>query len=145
MAETYVILAVVGIGSTKEHIDRLVAALADISQEHYGIKPVYKVKKFVYCYPPMIVRPRVAYHAARKDIKITESVGQIARETIMIYPPGIPLVIPGELVTKEFVQMIQLYARLDSKIISEIDSKHISVIDQERWEKRGAYDAEEDQ
>jgi lysine decarboxylase len=140
LSETYVVLAVIGIGTTQAHIDALISALQAISLQHYGKKPTYRVKKFNYGYPPMIVRPRVAYHAARKDMKITESIGQIARETIMIYPPGIPLVIPGELVTKEFVQMIQLYARLDSKIISEVGNKRISVIDQEKWEKRSDYD-----
>ena len=118
----------------------MVFALREISDLHYGKKPTYRVKKFVYGYPPMVVRPRVAYHAARKDMKITESVGQIARETIMIYPPGIPLVIPGELVTKEFVQMIKLYQRLDSNIISEVGKKRISVIDQCNWEKRSDYE-----
>lgn len=135
LSETYVVLAVIGIGSTQEHIHQLVDALSDISHHYYGKKPVYRVKKFAYGYPPMIVRPRTAYHAARKDMKITESVGQISRETIMIYPPGIPLLIPGELVTKEFVQMIKLYERLDSKIISELGKKRISIIDQEKWEK----------
>lgn len=140
LSETYVLLAVIGIGSSQEHVDQLVFALREISDLHYGKKPTYRVKKFVYGYPPMVVRPRVAYHAARKDMKITESVGQIARETIMIYPPGIPLVIPGELVTKEFVQMIKLYQRLDSNIISEVGKKRISVIDQCNWEKRSDYE-----
>ena len=41
-------------------------------------------------FPKMEVRPRVAYHAPLKVVKLKNAVGKISKEMIMIYPPGIP-------------------------------------------------------
>ena len=47
--------------------------------------------------------------ATLESVKWHESVGRISGEYAYLYPPGIPLIVPGERITQEFVQQIQFY------------------------------------
>jgi lysine decarboxylase len=51
--------------------------------------------------PPVIRTPRDAAFAPTQRVSLNESRGRIAGEMISVYPPGIPLVCPGELITDE--------------------------------------------
>ncbi|MDY4788450.1 MAG: aminotransferase class I/II-fold pyridoxal phosphate-dependent enzyme [Bacilli bacterium] len=135
LAEAYVVLAIFSIGSDIRSVERLINAFEEISYDYYGHKEVYTIPKFKYHYPPMISRPRYAFHAPKKFVLIEDAVGEIAGESVMVYPPGIPLVIPGEEITQDFVDMIKMYRTQESKIITEMNNGYIRVIDKDKWEK----------
>jgi arginine/lysine/ornithine decarboxylase len=48
-----------------------------------------------------VLTPREAFYAKRDYVPIAEAAGRVAAEDITFYPPGIPLILPGELITKE--------------------------------------------
>lgn len=104
LAEPHVILAIVSFGDNETTLSKLVAALSHISERLYGkkaLKPVdicLNLKN-----PKMLISPRDAYYHPKRLIPIQEANGLISGESIMIYPPGIPLVIPGELITHEII------------------------------------------
>ena len=53
---------------------------------------------------------REAFYADKKSVPIRESVGCICSEFVMCYPPGIPILAPGEKITQEIIDYIE-YAK----------------------------------
>lgn len=134
LAETYVFLLLFTIGSTQEDVDVLISALTEISKEYYDPTLVYEDHHYANGFPEMKVRPRVAYHAPLKVCKIKNAVGKISKEMIMIYPPGIPVIIPGEVFTQEVVNELLYYKNKKANILSDWPaSNEVSVIDEKKW------------
>lgn len=67
--------------------------------------------RFTYEYvsPTVVVLPRDAFYAKKKSMPLAKSEGMICGEAVMCYPPGIPLLAPGERITAEILEHI-LYA-----------------------------------
>ena len=141
LAETYVIMAILAIGTGKKQIDRLIAALKDISKKHYKKTNEYKRHAFGIEFPFQIVRPRSAYHAAGKLVPLKEAVNQISKESIMIYPPGIPLIVPGEVFTKDLVERIEAYKKNGITILSDYGADEVNVINTDTWKMYRSYES----
>ena len=141
LAETYVIMAILAIGTGKKQIDRLVSALKDISKKHYKKTNEYKRHAFGIEFPFQIVRPRSAYHAAGKLVPLKEAVNQISKESIMIYPPGIPLIVPGEVFTKDLVERIEAYKKNGITILSDYGADEVNVINTDTWKMYRSYES----
>lgn len=107
------ILAIVSVGDNKENIDALIFALKDIAKKYgkSGIK-IQPIKQFTT--HKAIVSPRTAFFSHKKRIKIVESENEISGESIMVYPPGIPIIAPGERITREIIDYIELLKTEDS-------------------------------
>ena len=133
LAETYAIMAILAIGTGKKQIDKLIAALKDISKKHYKKSYDYKRHAFGIEFPFQIVRPRSAYHAAGKRVPLKEAVNQISKESIMIYPPGIPLIVPGEVFTKDLIRRIEAYKKVGITILSDYGADEVNIIDTSKW------------
>ncbi len=133
LGEVSEVLAIFSLGTTKEDADRLVEALEGLSDKYYEIMDVQKVPKFTYSFPELIIRPREAFHAPTKIIPLEDSIGQICAENVMIYPPGIPLVIFGERVTINSIELIKYGEAQGGVVLSDSPDGYIKVIDQEEW------------
>ncbi|MEF9934480.1 MAG: aminotransferase class I/II-fold pyridoxal phosphate-dependent enzyme, partial [Clostridium sp.] len=104
LAEPNVVLAIVSFGDTEETINKLLNSLKDISKRFYGTNlPLERDVLSSLKKPKMLLTPRDAYYHPKKLINVKEAEHLIAGESIMVYPPGIPLIIPGEQITKEFI------------------------------------------
>ena len=102
------ILAYISIGDRLRDIERLVGALADIKRlyEKDKIPPI----NGDYIQPEVVVSPQEAFYSEHRKVPIKEAVGHICAEFIMCYPPGIPILAPGEKITEEIINYI-LYAK----------------------------------
>jgi lysine decarboxylase len=58
-------------------------------------------------YGPLVMPPRSAFFASQRQVEIADAVGTVAAESLSIYPPGIPVTIPGEQLTPATVRYIQ--------------------------------------
>ena len=59
---------------------------------------------------------------------------KISKEMIMIYPPGIPVIVPGERFTQSVVDEIEYYIENKATILSDWNqTREVSVIDEENW------------
>ena len=94
------VLAIVTFANRKEDLDRLVAALKDISIKYADGKPLHKARQLP-PQPEYVISPREAYFAKKKRIPWAEAVGKISAEMIAPYPPGIPLIYQGERMSQE--------------------------------------------
>ena len=139
LAETYAIMAILAIGTGKKQIDKLVAALKDISKKHYKKSYEYKRHAFGVEFPFQIVRPRSAYHAPGERVPLKEAVNQISKESIMIYPPGIPLIVPGEVWTRDLVKRVEGYKKNGVTILSDYGADVVNVIETDKWKMYRTY------
>ncbi|MFL0194599.1 aminotransferase class I/II-fold pyridoxal phosphate-dependent enzyme [Clostridium sp. WILCCON 0269] len=107
LSDLYNVLAVGSFGDTKETMDTLIHALKEISSEYY----VKENKKSDFLDIPDIPRqlkiPRDAFNSPKKSLLLKNSIGRISGEFLMAYPPGIPILCPGEEITKEIVDYVQ--------------------------------------
>lgn len=139
LAETYVIMGVLTIGTNKQHIQRFIKALKDVSKKHYNRKNEVTHHAFGVDFPFQLMRPRVAYHATGKKVALDKAINCISKESIMIYPPGIPLIVPGEVFTKELIERIAEYKKLGVTILSDYGASEVNVIDTDNWNRYHIY------
>lgn len=103
------ILAYISIGDRIREVERFVSAL-------YDIKRLYSKDRaglfdHEYINPSVVMTPQEAFYAPKEEmIPIRETNGRICTEFLMCYPPGIPILAPGERITQEIIDYI-LYAK----------------------------------
>lgn len=102
------ILAYLSIGDRQREVERLVSAMAEV-RRRFG-KGRAGLMKQEYIEPHVAVSPQDAFYAAKESLPIRETEGRICSEFVMCYPPGIPILAPGEKITKEILDYIQ-YAK----------------------------------
>lgn len=108
MSDLYNVLCVFSIGDTREKVEKLLAALREISKEcGRGMirkgTPLMDIPRI----PLKVLSPRNAFYARTAAVPLGESMGEISGEMLMAYPPGIPLLCPGEVVTAEIVEYVK--------------------------------------
>ncbi|MGE5543453.1 MAG: arginine decarboxylase, partial [Bacillota bacterium] len=84
----------------------LAAALKDISQQTTHQLRDKKPYPDIPPIPPLAITPRESFLSPHKTVMIKESKGMISAEMAAAYPPGIPCVIPGEIITAEVVEYL---------------------------------------
>ena len=102
------LLAYVSVGDRPKDIERLVAALAEIRRNYR--KDPSKTLKMEYIDPIVVCGPQDAFYAEKESLPIAKSCGRVCSEFVMCYPPGIPILAPGEQITEEILTYIR-YAK----------------------------------
>lgn len=139
LGEVSLILALIGPGSSRSDVDKLYDALNDISKNNKSREKI-EIPKFKTSFPQMLVKPTIAFDAPYKMVSIDDCVGEISTETVMAYPPGIPILIPGEVITNSEVELIKFYLREGGEVLKDSDEKHMKVIDNKRWKLSTDYE-----
>ena len=75
--------------------------------ENIKPKSVKRAYKKEFLLPQQILSPKTAHYKESEYIKKEKAAGRISAEVIIPYPPGIPLLIEGELITKEHIKQIE--------------------------------------
>ncbi len=102
------ILAYISIGDRILDIERLVGALADIGRLYKKDKGGMLTDEYIA--PKVVIPPQKAFYSEKVSMPIRETKDKICGEFVMCYPPGIPILAPGELITEEIIDYI-LYAK----------------------------------
>lgn len=98
------ILAIISVGDRQLEIERLIAALQDIKHRYSQANKAIYLPEYV---SPLVIKtPQVAFYGNKKSVALKDSLGCIAAEMMMAYPPGIPIIAPGEMITKEVLEYI---------------------------------------
>lgn len=101
LSDLYNILCIITPGDTYKEADILLEALRALSKMRTEKKEQAHTKVLLPEIPLLALTPRDAFYAETELVPFDESEGRIIAEFIMVYPPGIPIFIPGEIVTKE--------------------------------------------
>lgn len=122
LGDTLNILAIISVGDREKPLKALIEALRDMSQR-YGGKEGKQMKyaKIALENPEVIVSPRNAFYTAKRLVKLEEAEGEISGESIMAYPPGIPIVSPGERISKEMIHYIKFLKNQHSMLTDTED------------------------
>ncbi|ACD22470.1 MULTISPECIES: aminotransferase class I/II-fold pyridoxal phosphate-dependent enzyme [Clostridium] len=102
------ILAIISVGDGALTIERLISALSEIKRLHSKDKS--GMFDHEYINPEVILTPQEAFYSSKVSMPINESTGNVCAEFVMCYPPGIPILAPGEKITKEILNYIS-YAK----------------------------------
>jgi arginine decarboxylase len=118
MADPFHILVIVSIGDRQEDMTQLVEALKVISTEtglQGALLPLDKV------HPPVLdnkfaMTPRDAFYSDSELVSINDAAGRVSTEVVTVYPPGIPLLVPGEEISRDAIDYLQNMAGLGAII-----------------------------
>jgi lysine decarboxylase len=121
-------LAIISVGDTTLSIERLVASLAEIKR----LRPGQPTDMFDHEYITPIVRvsPEKAFYGKKKSVPLIESAGTVSGDFVMCYPPGIPIIAPGEVITNEIISYI-LYAKKKGALLTgaeDMDVEYINIL-----------------
>lgn len=121
LADLFNVLALFTIGTDAAAAEKLIHGVRELARED---RPVdifapsgvleRRLNTGTYGFPPvpeMEMTPREAFLAATEKVRMRESIGRICAEVITPYPPGIPIIAPGERFTKEVIDYLQLEVR----------------------------------
>ena len=119
------ILAIISVGDNMFVMERLISAMAEI-------KRIYQKDKagmydHEYINPEVVMTPQEAFYADKHAMPIKQSAGQICSEFVMCYPPGIPILAPGERITQEILDYIA-YAKEKGCFLTGTEDIHIENI-----------------
>ncbi|WP_232698331.1 aminotransferase class I/II-fold pyridoxal phosphate-dependent enzyme [Brevibacillus daliensis] len=111
MSDLYNILCFVTPGDTENTVGTLIEALTDLAVEFAHSEASEPVGISLPEIPVISLSPRDAFYAESESIPLEEAAGRIITEFIMIYPPGIPIFLPGEVITEENIRYIKANLR----------------------------------
>ncbi|MEC2074755.1 aminotransferase class I/II-fold pyridoxal phosphate-dependent enzyme [Metabacillus fastidiosus] len=103
LSDLYNILCLITPGDTENEANALVEALKTLSVQCKAneLPTGTKAEVLLPDIPLLALTPRDAFYSETEVVPFEESAGRIIAEFIMVYPPGIPIFIPGEIITEE--------------------------------------------
>lgn len=125
------ILAYISIGDNRKNLERLISALTEIKRIHGKDKS--NILKCEYINPSVVMAPQTAFYSEKKSLPLEESEGEICSEFVMCYPPGIPILAPGEQITKQIIDYIK-YAKEKGCFLTgteDLDVNNVNVLQKE--------------
>jgi arginine/lysine/ornithine decarboxylase len=140
LADLFNTLALFTIGTTADAADELVYGVRELAREDRPVDifspsgvlerrmktGTYKLPKI----PPIRLLPREAFLATTEFVPFKKSAGRICAEVITPYPPGIPVISPGEEITPEIIDYLDLEKKAGVRMQGPYDSdlKRIRVV-----------------
>jgi len=115
-ADLFNLIAIMGVGTTRQDVEKLLTAVEDLDRKEPGHE-----KNWVLQLPSlsteMAMTPRDVFLQHRsKRVPLTRAAGHISAQTLTPYPPGIPVLIPGERITQEIVDFLKDLAEKDIRV-----------------------------
>src|SRR6056297_3175395 len=130
------------IGATYSRINRLYLALENIekrtgNRRANGSEKI--VKKFRLSMSPIRFRPRFSFYADTEELPLEDTIDRISARMVTPYPPGIPLLVPGQIITKEIVNTLQMYRNYGVEIHGLVSGliKVMTKEEEKRLDQRG--------
>ena len=119
------ILAIISAGDRILEIERLISALSEIKRLYSKDKTGMLESEYIN--PEIILPPQKAFYSNKESISIYNSLGKISAEFIMAYPPGIPILAPGERITKGVLDYVY-YAKEKGSLLTGTQDMKIENI-----------------
>lgn len=126
LADLNNVLFMVGPGNNADDISALVDAFRTIAKAYNGKKS----KTGNFTIPPLprqVMTPREAFFAPTISVNLSEAVGRISTETVTCYPPGIPILCPGEEISAAVTQYIALMIEEGYRVQGPRDNRLIKL------------------
>lgn len=135
MSDMYNILCIITPADTPVTIHRLIDAIHAIAQTQAQRRtPIHAVTVKNPHIPTLALVPRDAFYALTESIPLEEADGRIIAEFIMVYPPGIPILLPGEVISQQNIAYIQEQTLIGLPVqgLEDKTNKMVKVIVEQR-------------
>jgi arginine decarboxylase len=106
LSDMYNILCLVTPGDNEETISVLLTALRELAGTYYNVNTANELIVKIPEIPHLSLIPRDAFYGDTEVIPFKESAGRIIAEFIYVYPPGIPILLPGEVISQDNIDYI---------------------------------------
>lgn len=123
MADLYNIVAIATIGDCQSDYERLVEALRSIASDTGSGKEGTKAAIAFHNLPELSIMPWEAIYCEKEQVEASDSIGRTCGEMIIPYPPGIPVLMPGEVITREVYEYLRLCVQQGIKINGASNNK----------------------
>ncbi|XVF47577.1 hypothetical protein PTKIN_Ptkin03bG0120700 [Pterospermum kingtungense] len=121
----------INLGTCRDHVKRLASGIKNISAASLSLRKITETADHCDSAPftdiSICLNPRESFFARKKKVDIGESLGRICGELICPYPPGIPVMIPGEIITKSALDYL-LLVKNKGAVISGVSDPLLSSI-----------------
>jgi arginine/lysine/ornithine decarboxylase len=123
------ILAIISVGDKSLAIERLISSLSEIKRLYSKDKS--GMFDHEYINPEVVLTPQDAFYSSKVSVPMNESDEKICAEFVMCYPPGIPILAPGERITKEILDYINYAKEKGCFLTGTEDSKieNINIVE----------------
>ena len=98
------ILAYISMGDRMPELERLISALAEIRRRFERDKVGLLSQEYIE--PQVVMSPQQAFYAEKESLPLDATRGRVSSEFVMCYPPGIPVLAPGEVITDKVIEYI---------------------------------------
>jgi lysine decarboxylase len=133
MADLFNVVALFTIGTRREAAEGFIYAFEELARDDRPIDMFApsgileeRLRRGTFqlpAVPPMRMLPRDAFLADAEFVKFRESAGRICAETLTPYPPGIPVIAPGEEITREIIDYLRLELKAGVRIQGPFDGE----------------------
>ena len=108
------VLILSNIGNTRAEFEYLLLAIKQIARNNYpDLSHLENVKFMPLTEPNVVMTPREAYFSQKERIKKEDAIGRISAEVVALCPPGISVLLPGEIITEEHIPYLSEYTEID--------------------------------
>ncbi|WP_379966909.1 aminotransferase class I/II-fold pyridoxal phosphate-dependent enzyme [Ectobacillus sp. sgz5001026] len=107
LSDLYNILCLITMGDSQQETAILLHALRDLASTFQHNTASIEVHVEVPEIPLLALSPRDAFYSETEIVPFVEAAGRIIAEFVMVYPPGIPIFTPGEIITQENLDYIK--------------------------------------
>jgi arginine decarboxylase len=116
MLDRNLIVPLLHVGTHDAWVDRLCQVLPASIERHRGPARAPQVSIAFLAEPEPAMTPRRAFYAPHETVSFQQAIGRISAETVTPYPPGIPALAPGEVITAEVLDALRDEAAQGSRI-----------------------------
>ena len=134
LSDMYNILCFVTPADDERTLDKLVSALHEMAAEHCQAGEIREIAVEIPEIPQLSLTPRDAFFGETELVPFRESAGRIIAEFIYVYPPGIPILLPGEVISQQNIDYIvnHLEVGLPVKGPEDLTLQNVKVIVEEK-------------
>ncbi|MBR2214960.1 MAG: aminotransferase class V-fold PLP-dependent enzyme [Selenomonadaceae bacterium] len=123
LADAYSVLFIISYADGEAETARLQDALRELALNHAAPRTKKIVNLPLPTWPKAVLSPREAFFAPKESVPWEKALGRIAGEAVMFYPPGIPLLCPGDLITPDIINYIEARRAMGLTLTGETEAE----------------------
>lgn len=127
-------LAIISAGDRAFEIERLIASLSEIKRLN-STENIASMFDHEYINPDVVLAPQTAFYEEKESVSLLDAIGEVSGEFVMCYPPGIPILAPGEKINKEIIDYIS-YAEEKGCFLTGTEDMNVERINIVRMDKQ---------
>ena len=119
------VVAMTGMGDTKEMLSYLATCLLKIDNDASKWEETEDISIKL---PEKVMKIKDSKKKDHEWVEITESCGRISAGYVFAYPPGVPIIAPGEIISEEIKNLLLIYTKADDRILQNIPGNKVKVV-----------------